>query len=257
MHPFSFAEYKMAHAAEDNTETLFNKYLIYGGLPYTAHLQDDQSISDYLGGVFNTIVMGDVARRHPRMDMLAFQRTTEFLSDNIGNITSLTRISGSLKNAGKTVSVGAVTEYISALIENYLLYKAPRFNIKGHEYLETLEKYYLADLGFRFWLLGKSQNDMGHRLENVIYLELLRRFGSVNVGKINQLEVDFVALKDGIPTYIQVAQSVLDANVHEREFKPLRTIKDNNPKLVLTLDNIGNGNYEGIEQVNLIDWLLE
>ncbi len=257
MHPFSFAEYKIAHPSQKDTEALFNRYLMYGGLPYTAHLDNDQSIADYLGGVFNTIVMSDVASRHPRMDMLAFQRTMDFLTDNIGNISSLKRISNALKNAGKAVSVGAINEYVSALIENYLLYKVPRYNIKGHEYLETLEKYYLADLGFRYWLLGKTQNDIGHRLENVVYLELLRRYDVVNVGKINQFEVDFVALANGIPTYVQVAQSIVDPKVQEREFGPLRAIKDNYPKLVLSLDKIGVGDYAGIEQRNIIDWLLE
>lgn len=256
MHPFSFSEYR--EAFEDvSDDVLFERYLTYGGMPYTVNLTDDQSIADYLGGVFNTIVMDDVARRHPRMNMQAFQRTASFLADNVGNTTSLNRISSGLKGSGESVSPGAVNEYVSALMENYLLYKAPRFNIKGREYLETLEKYYLGDLGFRFWLLGKMQGDVGHRIENVVYIELLRRFTQVSVGKMGQAEVDFVAVKEGIPTYIQVAQSVMNDEVHEREFTPLLAIKDNHPKFVLTLDRIGNGNYHGIEQVNLIDWLLE
>lgn len=256
MHPFSFAEYRLAFGDTDN-EALFDRYLLYGGMPYTVNLADDQSIADYLGGVFNTIVMHDISRRHPRMDMQAFRRTASFLADNIGNVTSLNRISSGLKGTGGSVSNGAVNEYVSALTENYLLYKAPRFNIKGREYLDTLEKYYLGDLGFRFWLLGKHQGDVGHRIENVVYVELLRRFTHVSIGKIGQAEVDFVAVKDGIPTYIQVAQSVMSDDVREREFAPLRAIDDNHPKLVLTLDRIGNGDYDGIQQVNLIDWLLE
>lgn len=190
------------------------------------------------------------------MNMLAFHRTTSFLSDNIGNTTSLSRIANSLKQGGTSASVGTIQEYITSLRENYLLYKAPRYNIKGKEYLETLEKYYLADLGFRFWLLGKAQNDLGHRIENVVYLELLRRYDQVSVGKFKQAEVDFVALKNGLPTYIQVAQSMLTEEVKKREFAPLQAIKDNHTKIILTLDKIGNGNYEGIEQLNLIDWLL-
>lgn len=256
MHPFSFAEYRMAFAEVDE-EALFDRYLTYGGMPYTVNLADDQSIADYLGGVFNTIVMGDVARRHPRMNMQAFQRTAAFLADNVGNITSLNRISSGLKGSDSAVSVGSVNEYVSALMENYLLYKAPRFNIKGREYLETLEKYYLADLGFRFWLLGKRQGDIGHRIENVVYVELLRRFTHVSVGKVGQAEVDFVAVKDGVPVYIQVAQSVMSDEVREREYAPLRAIADNHMKLLLTLDRIGNGDHDGIQQVNLIDWLLE
>ncbi|WP_165062107.1 ATP-binding protein [Adlercreutzia sp. ZJ154] len=256
MYPFSFAEYRMAFT-EMNKEALFDRYITYGGMPYTVNLTDDQSIADYLGGVFNTIVMGDVARRHPRMNMQAFQRTASFLADNVGNITSLNRISSGLKRSGAAVSVGSVNEYVGALMENYLLNKAPRFNIKGREYLETLEKYYLNDLGFRFWLLGKRQGDMGHRIENVVYVELLRRFTYVSVGKMGQAEIDFVAVKDGVPTYIQVAQSLISDEVRERKYAPLRAIMDNHAKLVLTLDHIGNGDHDGIKQVNLIDWLLE
>lgn len=256
MHPFSFSEYRMAFD-DINEDALFERYLTYGGMPYTVNLTDDQSIADYLGGVFNTIVMSDISRRHPRMNMQAFQRTSSFLADNVGNITSLNRIALGLKGSGANVSNGAVSEYVSALIENYLLYKAPRYNIKGREYLDTLEKYYLGDLGFRFWLLGKHQGDVGHRIENVVYVELLRRFTHVSIGKIGQAEVDFVAVKEGVPTYIQVAQSVLDDEVRKREYAPLLAIEDNHPKLVLTLDRIGNGDYEGIQQVNLIDWLLE
>jgi hypothetical protein len=256
MHPFSFAEYRTAFEGVDD-DALFDRYLTYGGMPYTVRLSDDQSIADYLGGVFNTIVMADIACRHPRMNMAAFQRTSSFLADNVGNITSLSRISTGLKGAGSNVSVGAVTEYIDALSENYLLYKAPRYNIKGREYLDTLEKYYLADMGFRFWMLGRRQADIGHRIENVVYIELLRRYADVSVGKVGQAEVDFVALKDGIPVYIQVAQSVMDDAVRKREFASLQAIKDNHPKLVLTLDKIGNGDYEGVKQVNLIEWLLD
>lgn len=256
MYPFSFAEYRTAFSGVDE-EALFDRYLTYGGMPYTVNLTDDQSVADYLGGVFNTIVMGDVARRHPRMNMQAFQRTASFLADNVGNITSLNRISSGLKGSGAAVSVGSVSEYVSALTENYLLHKAPRFNIKGREYLETMEKYYLGDLGFRFWLLGKRQGDVGHRIENVVYVELLRRFTRVSVGKVGQAEVDFVAEKDGVPTYIQVTQSVASDEVREREYAPLRAITDNHAKLVLTLDRIGNGDHDGIQQVNLIDWLLD
>lgn len=257
MHPFSFAEYKSAFNANVDNDTLFDRYLMYGGMPYTTKLTDDQSIADYLTGVFNTIVMADIARRHPKMNMMAFQRTTSFLADNVGNITSLSRISTGLKGAGSVASVGAVSEYVRALTENYLLYKAPRFNIKGREYLDTLEKYYLADMGFRFCMLGKQQGDVGHKIENIVYVELLRRYTNVSVGKIGQAEVDFVATKDGIPVYIQVSQSVMNEDVRKREFVPLQAIADNHPKVVLTLDKIGNGNYDGIQQINLIDWLLQ
>lgn len=256
MLPFSFAEYRSARGGEENLEDAFNRYLTYGGMPFAARLDDPQSIADYLGGVFNTVLVEDVARRHPRMDMRAFRDLSAFIADNAGNITSRKRLAAGLAQAGTKVSPATIGAYLGALMENYLAFKAGRYDLKGREYLETLEKYYLGDLGFRFWLLGKEQGDLGRRLENAVYLELLRRYRTVCVGKVGTAEVDFIAMGQDGPEYYQVAQTVLDEATRNREFAPLEAIADNYPKTVLTLDRVGVGDYRGIHHINVIDWLL-
>ena len=255
--PFSYSEFLSARPSGSNDETEFNRYLTYGGMPLSARLDDERSILDYLGGVFSTIVLEDVAQRYPRMDMRSFKDTAAFLADNIGNITSRKRIASGLALAGTKATATTVGGYLDILMENYLFFKAERYDLRGREYLATLEKYYLGDLGFRFWLLGKTQGDVGHRIENVVYLELLRRYRTVSIGKLGAAEVDFVATGDSGPEYFQVAQTVLHEETREREFKPLRSLADNYPKTVLTLDRIGVGDYDGIRQKNIVDWLLE
>lgn len=254
--PLSFAEYRSAQSGID-AEHAFNDYLTYGGLPYTLNIENERDILDYLGGVFNTIVLKDIAQRNPRMDMRAFNHTASFLADNVGNITSCQRISKGLAASGRKVSTTTVGEYIEELKRNFLLFEAGRYDVQGGGYLSTLEKYYLGDLGFRFWLLGKSTGDLGHRVENAVYLELLRRSSEVYVGKWRDSEIDFVALNSGIPHYYQVALSVLDETVLARELTPLQALQDNYPKTLLTLDRVGLGDHNGIEQLNIIDWLLE
>ena len=256
MLPFSFAEYRSARGGEEHLEDAFNRYLTYGGMPFAARLDDAQSISDYLGGVFNTVLVEDVAARHPRMDMRAFRDLASFIADNVGNITSRKRVATGLTQGGTKTSPATAGAYLDVLMENYLAFKAGRYDLKGREYLETLEKYYLGDLGFRFWLLGKERGDLGRRLENAVYLELLRRYRAVYVGKVGTAEVDFVAMGDGGPAYFQVAQTVLDESTRAREFAPLEAISDNYPKTVLTLDRVGVGDYRGIRHANVIDWML-
>lgn len=256
MLPFSFAEYRLARGEDERVEDAFNRYLTYGGMPFAAWLDDSQSVADYLGGVFNTIIVEDVASRHPRMDMRAFRGLAAFIADNVGNITSLKRLAAGLTQAGTRVSPATVGTYLDALMENYLTFKANRYDLKGREYLETLEKYYLGDLGFRFWLLGKEQGDLGRRLENAVYLELLRRYRTVSVGKMGAAEVDFVAMGDDGPEYFQVAQTMLDDATRARELASLEAIADNYPKTVLTLDRVGLGDYRGIRHLNVIDWML-
>ena len=158
--------------------------------------------------------------------------------------------------SGRKISTTTVGEYIEELKRNFLLFEARRFDLQGGGYLNTLEKYYLGDLGFWFWLLGKSTGDLGHRVENAIYLELLHREREVCVGKWRDAEVDFVTLGSGGPHYYQVALSVLDETVLARELAPLQALRDNYPKTLLTLDRVGSGDHGGIEQVNIIDWLL-
>ncbi|MBP3222810.1 MAG: ATP-binding protein [Actinomycetaceae bacterium] len=260
--PFSFAEYCQARNAshEENTsiESLFDDYLTYGGLPLTATFHENESlIHDYLAGVFSTIINVDIAQRAPQMNMRMILDTASFLADNIGNISSLKSISNSLKASGRSISPTSIAEYIDILLENFLLYKARRFDVKGKEYLHSLEKYYLGDLGLRFWLLGKNNNDIGHTIENLVYLELLRSYGTVDIGKVDRNKIDFVTRSGDNVHYFQIATTVLDEHTRERELKPLRAIKDNHPKFLLTLDRIGLGSIDGITHRNLIDWLMK
>lgn len=256
MLPFSFAEFRAARASGKTADDDFNDYLVYGGMPLVARLRDERSIADYLGGVFNTIIVEDVARRHPRMDMRSFRATASFLADNVGNITSQKRIAGGLTAAGTKTSPTTVGSYVDAMRENFLLFKAQRYDLQGKEYLDTLEKYYLGDLGFRFWLLGKAQGDVGHRLENAVYLELLRRYRRVAIGKVGATEIDFVAVGDNGPEYFQVSQTILDEQTRAREFAPLQALVDNYPKAILTLDRVGVGDFDGIAVRNVVDWMM-
>lgn len=257
MLPLSFEEYRGTRPSSESQERSFDRYMTYGGLPYAATLDDEQDIADYLGGVFNTILVKDIAGRRPRLDMPAFTRVASFIADNIGNLTSSNSIAKALRERHAGISATTVNEYISALCENYLLFRASRYDIKGKAYLRTLDKFYVGDIGFRFWFLGKAAGDVGHRLENVIYLELLRRYRTVHVGKLDSGEVDFYATDAAGAHYYQVSATVLDQTTLERELTPLRAIDDNHPKTLLTLDRIGNGDHDGIKQVNVIDWLLQ
>ena len=257
MLPLSFREYRSARPADEPADRSFDRYLTYGGLPYAAALDDEQDIADYLGGVFNTILVKDIARRHPKIDMTAFNEVAAFLADNVGNVTSATGIAGAMQQSRRGVSPNTVRDYITAMLENYLLFRADRYDIKGKAYLRTLEKYYLGDPGFRFWFLGRSGGDVGHRIENVVYLELLRRHRTVRIGKVDSTEIDFYASDADGDHYYQVSMSVLDERTLERELRPLRRVDDNHPKTLLTMDRVGNGNHAGILQRNLVDWLLD
>lgn len=254
--PLSFAEYFSSSLTSDVRDDAFSSWLEYGGLPYLTQLNTDSERAEYLGGIFNTIVVKDIAIRHPRMNMIAFQSVSEYLADNIGNPTSIRRISAGLEQTRGAVSASTVSEYVGALRENYLLYRVPRYELKGRRILSSQDKYYLGDLGLRFWLLGRRAGDVGHRVENAVYLELRRRYNRVYVGRLGDSEVDFVALDQDGPSYYQVSLSVLDETTLNRELHPLKSIRDNYPKYLLTMDRIGNGSHEGILQVNLVDWLL-
>jgi len=274
--PFSFKEYSAALSEADlktgglrfplrypvsfggplTCEQAFDRYLLYGGMPYAAFLESDQEVVDYLSGVFDTIIRKDISQRRPRMDMNAFISTASFLADNVGNISSIKRISDGLSEQGARISQGSVREYLEALIENFLLHKVHRFDLKGREYLKTLEKYYLGDMGLRLWLLGKRAGDLGHRLENIVYLELRRRYPRVAIGKQGTKEVDFVTSNENGLSYFQVSQTIMDESTLRRELDPLHGINDNYSKTLLTLDTIGLGDYEGVAHMNLIDWLL-
>ena len=180
----------------------------------------------------------------------------KYLFDNIGNLVSSKKIADSLTSNGRKVDSKTIERYLNALIESFVIYRASRFNIKGKEYLKSLQKYYVVDIGLRHALLGQSNIDVGHMLENIVYLELIRRGYDVYVGKYNDLEIDFVAKDDKNISYFQVAATVRDENVLKRELTPLRSIKDQYPKCLLTLDNDPDTDFNGIQKLNVLEWLI-
>lgn len=180
-----------------------------------------------------------IDRRHPKIDTAAFNDVASFLADNAGNITSVKGVADSMRQTKRGISPTTVGEYIAAMRENYLLFRANRYDIKGKAYLQAMEKYYLGDPGFRFWFLGKTSGDLGHRIENVVYLELLRRHRTVHIGKVGSTEVDFYIPDPESDHYYQVSLTVMDEKTLARELHPLQSIDDNHPKTLLTMDRIG------------------
>jgi predicted AAA+ superfamily ATPase len=260
MLPFSFAEY--CDAINDNSKSKnekFNNYIHYGSFPYVAFLgYDENVIYPYIDGIYNTIIIRDVARQRNITDIPLLESIIRFMADNTGSPVSTKKISDTINSSGRKVSVNTVDNYMQALTDSYIFYKAERFDIKGRQHLKTLGKYYLVDTGIRNVLLPGKSSDLGHLLENVVYLELLRRGYKVSIGKLAEKEVDFVAADRNGVVYFQVSASVANENTLRRELEVLQKIKDNHPKILLTLDEVGaNTNHDGIRQLNVIDWLLK
>ncbi len=262
MLPFSFAEYvqfkrdflKKEVAAD---ETLYNEYVSLGGFPYVASISGDKNlVRDYIRGIYSTIVLKDIIQRKKLSDSDVLEKVCKFTLSNVGNLVSSKKVSDTLTSGGRKTSPATVENCYNALTESYLFYKATRYDIKGKEFLKSLEKYYAVDMGLRFFMLGIKTGDDGFILENVVYLELLRRGYEVYVGKYNDFEIDFVAKKDGLTEYYQVALSVREQNTLERELRPFRLIKDNYPKFLITLDNSNNIDHNGIMQIYAVKWLL-
>lgn len=250
---------------------VFNSYLKFGGMPGITELGLDQEKSlMLLDSVYSTIIVRDILdlanlrETGPINDSVLLKKIVMFLSDNIGNNVSLSSIGNTLSNEGLLedvrtkgkVSVHKLQYYVNSLLESFFFYEIKRFDIKGKEYLKTLGKYYIVDLGFRNLLLGYRNRDTGHVLENIVYLELLRRGYDVSIGKIDNLEIDFIAQKSDEKLYIQVTDDMSISSVTQRELAPLKKVKDNYPKFVLAL-NLGlENNYDGIKILNVIDWLV-
>ncbi|MDR1902610.1 MAG: ATP-binding protein [Treponema sp.] len=257
MLPLSFKEYCSIFPQQD-LRRKYRDYLINSSFPYTLELGENRDlIRDYLGGIYNTIILKDVVARKKIGDVLMLESVIRFLFDNIGNISSTKKITDTLVSMGRKISVHTVEQYLSALTDSFILYRMKRFDVKGKMHLKTGDKYYLADLGLRYFLLGSKDADQGRMLENVIFLELLRRGYELYSGKVNSAEVDFVAVKDGYPEYYQAALTVRDRETLERELSSLREIPNHNPKFLLTLDEDPPASYNGIRQINALDWLLE
>jgi predicted AAA+ superfamily ATPase len=219
--------------------------------------KSDAVIRTYIDGIYNTILIKDVAAREGITDISVLESIVKFLCGNIGNPVSVKKISDTINASGRKISVNTVENYLRALYQSYIFYKVDRYDIKGKQHLKTLGKYYLVDTGLRNLLLSGSVSDIGYLLENVVYLELIRRGYKVNVGKLAEKEVDFVASNTEGIEYYQVSASVLDKNTLQRELEPLQKIPDHHPKYLLTLDDIiPNANHDGIRQINAIDWLI-
>jgi len=257
--PLSFAEYMtIKNVPVLNTKDEFSQYMRYGSFPYVSKLEkSDNIIRTYLDGVYNTILIKDIAKREGITDIFVLESVVKFLCSNIGSPVSIKKISDTINSSGRKISANTVETYVRALVDSFIFYKADRYDIKGRQHLKTLGKYYLVDTGLRNMLLSGSSADLGHQLENIVYLEMLRRGNKVSIGKLAEKEVDFVTVNaDGV-CYYQVAASVLDESTLARELAPLQKIPDNHPKFLLTLDDImPNANHDGIRQVNVLEWLL-
>ena len=250
---------------------LFDGYMRFGGMPGIADVGLDlEKAMLFLDGIYSTVVIRDILEREKRKgqkqitDAVLLRKIILFLADNIGNSVSITSIGNTLVNEGLLEngsregkpSVHTVQSYINTLLESYFFYEIKRFDIKGKEYLRTLGKYYIVDIGIRNYLLGMRNRDTGHAIENVVYFELLRRGYDVAIGKIDNAEVDFIATNTENKIYIQVTESMQSEDVRKRELAPLQKIKDNYEKIILSLDTGSDTSFEGIKSINLIDWLL-
>ncbi len=260
MLPLSFKEYLSAFNNSDKSRyEYFLDYMRYGGMPGNIPILQDNpnDLDTYLEGIFTTIVYKDIITRNNITDKMLLEGILKFIFDSIGSPISTKKISDTLTSKAMPTSNHTVENYISAFVESFLIYKAERFDVKGKNLLARDYKYYVVDQGLRSYLLGKkADSDMGHILENIVYLELLRRGYKVYVGKVDDLEVDFVAEnRDGLK-YYQVALSVRDEKVLERELKSLQKTGDYYPKYIITLDMDLESDYEGITKINVIDWLL-
>ena len=258
MLPLSFKEYISAFD-NNNYQQLFLDYMRNGGMPGNINIlkSNVNDLDKYLDGIFSTIVYKDIMARNNITDKLLLESVIKYIFDSIGSPISIKKISDTLTSKGISTSNHTVENYITALLESFLIYKAERFDVKGKNLLVRDYKYYVVDSGLRSYLLGKkADSDMGHILENIVYLELLRRGYKVYVGKVDDLEVDFVAEnRDGL-RYYQVALTVRDEKVLERELRSLQKTGDHYPKTLLTLDMDLETDYDGIRKVNVVDWLL-
>lgn len=260
MLPLSFKEYVSAFSDNNNYQSLFLEYMKNGGMPGTISVVDlgRNDVNKYLDSIFSTVVFKDIMARNKITDKTLLENIIKFIFDSIGSPISTKKISDTLTSKGISTSNHTVENYITSFVESYLIYKAERFDVKGKNLLVRDYKYYAVDTGLRSYLLGKkADSDMGHILENIVYLELLRRGYRVYVGKVDDMEIDFVAEnRDGLK-YFQVALTVRDEKVLERELRSLQKTGDHYPKYLITMDMDLSADYNGITKINVIDWLLE
>lgn len=259
MLPLSFKEYMdfIKEPANDRVDD-FQSYLRYGGLPPIIKLNNNfDIIQPFLSGIYNTVLMKDIVQRNTVRDSALLDTIVRFLADNIGNSISTNKISNYLTSAGRKTTPATIDNYLQMLEKAFIFYKVSRYDVKGKMYLKTQGKYYIVDTGIRNNLLGLRNMDYGHILENVIYLELLRRGFDVYIGKIGNMEVDFIAVKANKKIYYQVSASILDDKTKDRELRSLMSIPDQYDKVLLTMDRPYVDDFEGIKWINIVDFLLK
>lgn len=265
MLPLSFREYHELVGGEP--ERTFVEYMKTGGMPYVARMdRTAEKIDMYLEGIYNTVIIKDIEDRQARKesdptkrkvtDVVLLKAIARYLASTVGSPISVKGVTDYLISNGRKVSANTVDDYMDALSESFIFYPVERFDIIGKQLLKSNKKWYMVDLGLRNHILPRKQYDLGFSVENIVYFELLRRGYKVNIGKYGDTEVDFVAQKHGVLTYFQVTADMTAQETFEREMRPLRNIRDNYRKIVLTLDHFTVGDYEGIQVVNVVDWLL-
>ena len=259
--PLSFKE---VYNPQTNKEEAFQKYIKTGGFPYINQIQLlNEQIDMYLEGIYNTVIVKDIEERINRKnsksvtDIALLKAISKYLSSVVGSPVSIRSITNYFKSNERTTSPNTISNYVEALCESYLYYPVEVMDVSGKEVLKSNKKYYIVDPGIRNYILPKQFYDLGFTIENIVYLELLRRRFNVNIGRNGRTEVDFIVKRNDVYTYIQVTASLVDENTFNREIRPLQQIEDNYEKIILTLDRYTLGNYEGIKVINIIDWLLE
>lgn len=256
MLPLSFKEY-ISYVGNTDLLKKYTDYITKSSFPYTLKLNSSKEIKSYLEGIYNTIVIKDIITRKNIDDVSRLESVIKFMFDNVGNLCSSTKIANTMTSLGRSISVPTVENYLETLVNSFILYRVSRYDMKGKQYLSSGFKYYLSDVGLRYYLLGSKKADEGHILENIVYLELLRRGYEVYIGKSDEKEVDFIAINEQGEEYYQVAYTVRDEKTLERELASLESIKDHNPKYLLTMDFTPYTSHNGIKQINVLDWLLD
>ena len=257
MQPLSFAEYLFFYPGQ-SPERLYMKYLENGSFPYVTNLEEPIYVKEYLSSIFDTVMLKDIMARNKCPDQSLLRKITKFLFDNIGNPCSTKKIADTLTSMGTKTTVPTVEKYLGALQDSFLFYQAERYDVKGKEYLKTGGKYYAVDIGLRRTFLGNKPADIGHILENIVFLELKRRWDEVYVGKVGDKEIDFVVMQNGECCYYQVAYTVIDndGSILKRELAPLKSVKDYYQRYLITMDMVPTVSHDGIKQVYALDWLM-
>lgn len=259
MLPLSFKEFHSAYSQQNlSDKDIYNLYIEHSSFPRLVHVEDDESIDEYLESILNTVVLKDIVTRLKITDVPLLLDIIKYLLANIGSLINPTKIANTLTSYGRKTDNKTVEKYLQGLKDGLLIYEVDRFDIKGKALLQRNAKYYVVDSAFRKFLLSRTDSDRGHILENIVYLELIRRGYRVYVGHLQNGEIDFVAKKPHRLEYYQVSYSVMEDTTLRRELSPLEKLDDNYPKYLLTMDVLHKtDNHNGIEQKNVLDWLLE